>query len=378
MAGSGLIGPAFAQTPAPVTLSLFDPDLADIGPAAAEKLKTATNCYPRATFKVGVPSGDPLMQDSLQKAREEELSFTFPRLGLDRARFKVEAGAIGSDDVQVSYDNSPADDDKDAPKLKVVSAPKKGTKVKAGDKIEVTITASEQYQDGHKSWPTGVRSIQLLADDGSATIKVDDKDFGMKPPPCERRTVVMKPYTVPSNLPPIVRLHAIAEDAVGNHDGEDADFPTGDWYGTLKAHGQGNVYNEDATVDFSFSVAGDGTVTGRGRARMKNAPQTLGACVQTHTQTPSEFDFPLAGSRVGGEFLLVIPIDLRSAMVFTASCPTSSSTSPPVQAQAFSGVSSEGFFHPRVRSEDGATNTFHSNTGSVDVTGSIVIHSAKN
>jgi hypothetical protein len=150
------------------------------------------------------------------------------------------------------------------------------------------------------------------------------------------------------------------------------------WKGTLKAHGQGNVYNDDAIVELRFSVADDGTVKGSGHARMSSAPQTMGNTVQTHTVTPSEFDFPLSGSLVGDEFHLMIPSDLRSTMVFTAKSSTSSA-SPPIQTQAFPGVASEGFFHPRVRAEDGATNTFHS-TGpaAIEVTGSIVIHRAEN
>ena len=216
VAASGLIGPALSQTPNPVTLSLFDPDLADIRPGGAEKLKEATNCYPSATFTIGAPGDDDLMRDALAKARKEALHAALKRLGLDAARFEIkidiEPGAKKSDDIQVNYPKSKTDGDKDGPNLKTNSEPKKNTKVKAGDKIKVTITASERYEDGHKSWPTGVRSIQLLADDG----KVDpDSDFGIKPPPCERRTVVIT-HTVPSSPPPIVHLKVLAEDAVGN------------------------------------------------------------------------------------------------------------------------------------------------------------------
>ena len=49
------------------------PDLADVRPAGFGKLKDATNCYPRATFKAGVQPGDPLLQDALGKARLEAL-----------------------------------------------------------------------------------------------------------------------------------------------------------------------------------------------------------------------------------------------------------------------------------------------------------------
>jgi hypothetical protein len=266
-------------------------------------------------------------------------------------------------------------DDDSPPTLEVHPVPEKGHRVKAGQIIEVTVTARDDYPH---TWETGTHTIQLLANDGLVAIK----DYGQLPKPCKDKdsNVTWKTsYTVPTPAPAIVHLRMLVNDYVDGHDVfKTADFPTGDWYGTLKAHGQGNIHNDDAIVELSFSVADDGTVKGGGHARMTNAPQTTpDGCINTHTEAPIEFDFPLTGSRVDDEFRLVIPTDLRSAFVFTAKCPTSSVTSPPAQAQAFSGVSSEGFFHPRVRAEDGATNTFHSIRG-IDVTGSIVIHSAKN
>ena len=54
--GSYPISPALSQTPGPVTLSLFDPDIADVRPGGSEQIKNATNCYPTATFNAGVPS----------------------------------------------------------------------------------------------------------------------------------------------------------------------------------------------------------------------------------------------------------------------------------------------------------------------------------
>jgi hypothetical protein len=228
---------AFAQTPAPVTLSgLFDHNLADLKPT--QQLKDAIkkahrgDCYPpRATFKVVVAAGgdDSLFLSTLAAARGEALAATLPSLGLKRDQFKT-GGAVESnlDNVTVTYDKFEPDDDKDPPKLKVTSIPKKGTKVKEGDKIKVTVKASERYEDGHKSWPTGVHLIQLTADDGL----VDSKDYGRVPQPCERQTFEAT-YTVPRNPPPIVHLTAIAEDAVGNKDSEVGKFPTVEvWHGT--------------------------------------------------------------------------------------------------------------------------------------------------
>ena len=284
VAASGLIGPALSQTPNPVTLSLFDPDLADIRPGGAEKLKEATNCYPSATFTIGAPGDDDLMRDALAKSRKEALHAALKRLGLDAARFEIkidiEPGAKKSDDIQVNYPKSKTDGDKDGPNLKTNSEPKKNTKVKAGDKIKVTITASERYEDGHKSWPTGVRSIQLLADDG----KVDpDSDFGIKPPPCERRTVVIT-YTVPSSPPPIVHLKVLAEDAVGNPSTESAEFPTVDvWTGTMHSETTGDYGKTGACTGESWDhelrliVGADNKVTGKAKGHQVSAAKCSGA-----------------------------------------------------------------------------------------------------
>ena len=284
MPGAGLVGPAFAQTPDLVTLSLFDPDLADVRPAGSEKLKDATNCYPSATFKAGVLSySDPLMQDALGKARQEALSAALKRLGLDTGRFKFESDVTGSDDVMVTYPNSATGKDTDAPNLKTSSVPKKGTKRKTGDTIKVTITASERFEDGHKSWPTGVRSIQLLANDGLAA----HKEYGMKPPPCERRTEVMT-YIVPSNPPPIIHLHALAEDAVGNQRGEDGDFPTVDvWTGTMHSETTGDYGSAGACTgeswDFELRLlaGGDGNVTGKATGHLASMPKCIGLGFQS-------------------------------------------------------------------------------------------------
>ena len=230
---------ASAQTSAPVTLGgLFDPDLAEIKPDAIGKLKDAIkkahrDCYPpRVKFTVVTSGqGDPLFVETLGNARVEALQNKdtgLPSLGLEPDQFKVDSVTGVVDGVLVSYDKFEPDDDKDPPTLKVTWVPKKGTKVKAGDQIKVTIKASERYEDGHKSWPTGVYNIQLTADDGL----VDSKNYGRVPEPCERRTFETT-YTVPPNPPQIVHLTVIAEDAVGHKDPEVGKFPTVEvWHGT--------------------------------------------------------------------------------------------------------------------------------------------------
>ena len=290
VAGFDPVSTAFAQTPAPVTLTgLFEPDVADL--KTTEQLKDAVkkahrDCYPpRVKFTIVVPGGgDPVFLETLARARVEALQLALPSLGLEPGQFKVDYVIGVVEAALVSYDKFTPDDDKDAPKLKVTSIPKKGTKVKAGDKIKVTITASERYEDGHKSWPTGVRSIQLTADDGL----VDSKDYGRVPQPCERRTFEAT-YTVPRNPPPIVHLTAIAEDGVGNQDSEVGEFPTGDiWSGTLHAKSSqffgplgGQCIDEEWDINLDLVVLSDGSVTGKGSGQLVSMPKCSGG-VSSH------------------------------------------------------------------------------------------------
>ncbi|HWX16845.1 MAG TPA: hypothetical protein VNY07_09685 [Chthoniobacterales bacterium] len=285
VAGFDPVSTAFAQTPAPVTLTgLFEPEIADL--KTTEQLKDAVkkahrDCYPpRAKFTIVVPGGsDSVFDEALARARVAALQLALPSLGLEPGQFKVNYVIGVVDGVLVSYDKFTPDDDKDAPKLKVTSIPTKGTKVKAGDKIKVTIRASERYEDGHKSWPTGVQSIQLTADDGL----VDSKDYGRVPQPCERRTFEAT-YTVPRNPPPIVHLTAIAEDGVGNQDSEVGEFPTGDmWSGTLHAKSSqffgplgGQCIDEEWDINLDLVVLSDGSVTGKGSGQLVAMPKCSG------------------------------------------------------------------------------------------------------
>ncbi len=375
-AGSCTVSPALAQTPGSVTLSLFDPELADVRPSGFDEITNATSCYPTATFNARVPTGDPLTQDSLGKARVEALSAALKKLGLVPDQFKLESSVTGSDDVVVSYPDALIDKDKDGPILKTSSMPLKGSKVKAGDTIMVTMTASERFEDGHASWPSGVLSIQLRERDG-LRVADPDPDYGPIPVACERRTKTL-PYLVPSPAPAIVHLQAYAVDGIGNESSEFADFPTGDWYGTFKAHTQGNIYNDDASVEFSFSADKSGAITGKGRARVSSAPQVFTECTYTHTITPSEFDVDIGGQFDGEQFKLEMSQGGPAIILFNTTGCSGSRPSPPGKLQTPFVAASQSFFHPRVRAEDRAANTLHSNDGAKETTGRIEIHSTEN
>lgn len=240
--GSG--GPC-SGTPCQIP-NLFDPDLADLKvpgnqawddfiKGALDLVKGGNNndkdqgCYPlpiTITIFTEANSSDPSFQDALADARKDAMSDYLKAHGLDPQKNVNWVKAAGPEDTaDVTFNNV----DRDRPVLKTNSTPPKNTKVKPGDQIKIQATASERHADGHKSWPSGVKSLQFIA---NGTL-LDSKDYGMKPPPCEVR--VFEPvYTVPKNPPEIVHLRIYAEDATGHGTFEEADFPTrGDWYGRL-------------------------------------------------------------------------------------------------------------------------------------------------
>jgi hypothetical protein len=218
---------------------MFDFDLAELLPGAADKLQTITRGFPMPlpecpqgpTLKAIVArGGDPIFNETLGAARTEALDEVMRKIG---GYYSVEwgYGPVRNDgEVEVNYGALP---DKEKPTLRVTSQPKKGTKVKAGDKIRIDIAA----RDDANAWQTGIKLIQVLDNEH----KFDEQDysheaFGGAKSKCEpeRRTRDWwTTYTVPHNLPPVVRLTVIAEDFAGNSASESAEFPTGDWYGRI-------------------------------------------------------------------------------------------------------------------------------------------------
>ncbi len=227
--------------------NLFDPDLANLKSAnnqalndfikgALDRIKGGNkdmdkDCYPLpitvTVYTAANPDFD--FQNRLQQARMDTLVSYFKEQGLDPQKNVEQVDGLGGKKLDGTANGTYNDVDRDPPVIKMTSEPPENNKVKPGEKIKIHATASERHADGHTSWPSGVKSLQLNAD---GTL-VDSKDFGMKPPPCEVR--VFEPaYTVPKNPPEIVHLLVYAEDATGHDTSKEADFPTrGDWYGRL-------------------------------------------------------------------------------------------------------------------------------------------------
>jgi hypothetical protein len=397
---AAITAPALAQAPSPKTLSVFDLDQASVKPGVIDQLKNAINvsttdngCYPPTMFTASVPDmGDYLFITTLGKARVQALkdALTSPKLASDQFDVAWAAGkdapwATGKDkdtgEVRVTYGG----DGKEGPVLKVIWSPvTKGTKVTSGKVIPVSIEASERHDEGHKTWPTGVRIVQLLeGPEGQQNLIKATPPQGLKPPECHRANLNAT-YTVPSNNPPpVVHLTVMAENGAGHRNFETADFPLGDWYGTIKAHVSGtpSSYNDTAEIEFSFDEAQNGTLRGRAHAKMTNAGSLAAdGCSVTHTQQPSEADFPIGGHHMGNEFQLDIPTNLQAKIQFTADkCqhgPNPRTYPATPQDLAFFTAMAPNFYHPKVDARDGARNTLSAMPGVDRTEATIELHQA--
>lgn len=259
-----------AQTTGIVTFELFTgPDSVDLKPGAAEQLADAARraqapgSCPLGQFTVFVAEGDPMFQESLGTARRDVVLDALARQGIDPSRFfadwKMFGGSGPGNDAQLDYD---AGRDQTAPKLEVTWTPPKGTKVKAGRKI----TAKAVAHDDANRWQTGINTIDLDVQGGGS---FGFQDYPRPQPPCERppppRTLDGV-YTVPANPPPIVRLRAVTKDHAGLMDTDIGEFPTGDWYGSLKFSFEGVVLGVKTTMtdhmDIVLDYDGQGNLTG--------------------------------------------------------------------------------------------------------------------
>ncbi len=87
--------------------------------------------------------------------------------------------------------------------------------VKAGDKINLKVTAQEKRRNG--PWQTGIKVIQVTADPGGLVKDPWVNSSGL-PKACGEKTWEQDDqatYTVPKNPPPIIKICALAEDYVG-------------------------------------------------------------------------------------------------------------------------------------------------------------------
>jgi hypothetical protein len=307
LAGLTALAPAaLAQQPQPdgrVLLGdLFGEDSVNLMPDKARELADAARkaqapgkC-PLGTFFIATPEGDPLYQQALAAARRGALLQALHLQGIDASRFFVDSLVGGTkNDAWLDYDL-----DRERPKLDTVSAPPKGTRVKAGDLIKVTMVARDDADP--KLWQRGIKTIQLVAESEGGRF-VASENYEPCAGPGERR--VEATYTIPSNPPPIVRLAALAEDHAGLMDADVGEFPTGIvWAGTIKLERdgrRGECSAIESETEFTIAVADDGAVSGAGT--LNHSSYT---CPGGYTAPAIRAAVTIGGKKQGGTFTLFL------------------------------------------------------------------------
>ena len=270
---AGLNSAALAQqarTAGIVTFSdLFTgPDSIDLKNDAAQRLADAARraqapgACPLGEFTIFTTAeGDPIWQKAIAAERRDVVLLALDRQGIDVSRFFVDSKVFGGksrNDAQLDYD---AGRDQTPPKLDVTWTPPKGTKVGIGTRI----TAKAIARDDANRWQSGIKRIDLGVEGGGS---FGLEDYPQPQPPCERTPppqTLEGVHTVRANPPPLVRLHAIAKDYAGNETEIWAEFPTGDWYGTITKMAKGGGHNHTIDIEFAFEIERSGMIKGRAR-----------------------------------------------------------------------------------------------------------------
>ncbi len=313
---AGLHSAALAQTPGtagPITFNLFTGDSVDLNPKEAQRLIDAAR---KAQAPGQCPLGrltfysserDPMFQKAAAAARRDAVLSYLNGQGIDASRFFADAAFVQDgkrNDVELDL-NAGRDDI--PPTLDVTWTPPKGTKVKANQRI----TAKAVARDDTNRWQSGINTIDLNVDGGGP---FGFEDFPRPQPPCERppppRTLEGV-YTVPSAPPPIVRLRAVTKDFAG-HDARDiAEFPTGDWYGTLEFSSDSVIRGVRTTIKDTMDIVLEydgkgnleGTLTGNRSFSVQNHPN----CNWT-TTIPNKLSGKLLGSYTPGAKVMSIQL----------------------------------------------------------------------
>ena len=298
--------------------SLFDTDLAELKPTPAltalvEKVRSQpAECSDRFTLKVVIKGvGDPIFRDTLAKARQEALELFFKSQGLTSKDYKLDVPDLNGqkDDVLASYWGP------EQPQLTTKSKPGKGTKVKIGETIEVTLTAV----DDANSRQSGIRAIQLVDLNINGTVPnpwyAESSGVLRCTASARRPPSLIVRYKVPPDAPPIVRLEGSAEDFVGKVDRDLGEFPLGDWYGTIKRHREiiNTGYNHTITWAFEVSEMPGGQpnyaqVRGRAVGKIVHSQTSkYEECTFHHDIKPKRFEVEVTGQRLGDRLMINFP-----------------------------------------------------------------------
>jgi hypothetical protein len=294
--------------------------------AAARNVGPSRGECPRGTITAFAEKGDPLFQRAVAEVRRDAVRNALARMGVDISQFyfdyKVHDRETLRSDTVLKFG---APRDETPPTVEIASTPEPGSKVAERERITLTVTA----RDDSTRWESGIRGIRLFADSDDGRL-VDEGAYPPHLPTCEGQPpaqTLRAVYTVPSPAPPIVRLRAISRDHAG-HNAEKAaiaEFPTGDWYGTLTwthfvIHPRAQTTTR-ASADVSLKYDGSGGLTGR-LVGSHSATSSMGPCSGI-TMTHGRIQANLIGSYTPGRDAMTIRAEdeQTSPMQMEISCP---------------------------------------------------------
>jgi hypothetical protein len=318
--GVAVLAPAaLAQQPTQVEFATYElfqgPDSVDLRPDsfqrladAVRKAQTSANC-PLGRLKIRAAEGDPLFQQALMAARRDAVLARLQQTGIPVAgRLFVETEMFGGPQGDDTVYEIPGD--RTPPTLRTNSDPPKGSKVNPRQRIIVRMAA----RDDATRWETGVKTIQLVADSEGGRF-IASENYEPCSDPKEKR--VEATYEVPADPPPIVRLTALAEDHAGLMDQDTAEFPTGDFYGTLTVE-SANRYLTRA--DIVLNHDGKGNLTGTMVGQLRHLDVTVGGCTFRMIR-PNDFRVSLVGAYTEGRSLKVFINEIQeTALTAEARC----------------------------------------------------------
>lgn len=241
---------------------------------------------PRPRIVVTVIKGDPIFQAAVAGARVDNLRAV---LGRDADSFTFVTNHEGSTS-NVEIDTSVEDI---APPTITVSPPS-GHKVRNGQRLRVTVTATEPST----GWQAGIRQVQI-EDVDRATNYPPWNNPAPTPAPCANagltRTVEID-YQVPDNVL-IGRLKITARDYHSPQQAIVVEYPTGDWQGRLRwkarQTGAGTLGEFWGEMEIVLDHDGKGNLEGRLTGTQN---QFIGGPCQSKTATPGRLTARLTGS----------------------------------------------------------------------------------
>jgi len=299
------------------TFKFFEGDSVDVNTDAIQRLAdtmrraNVPDGCPLGRLRIRVAEGDPLFQEAaLAGARRDAILGRLNQMGIPVAgRLFVETSMFGTTEGDDATYEIPTD--RTPPTLQTNSTPPKGSKVSPNQRIVVSMTA----RDDDARWQTGIKTIQLVADSDGGRF-VASENYPACSEPNEKR--VEATYVVPANPPPVVRLSAIAEDHAGNKSEIDrAEFPTGDWHGTLTVESANRYFTR---ADFVLNHDGKGNLTGTMVGQLRHLDVTAGACTFRMVR-PNDFRVSLVGAYTEGRSLKVFINEIQeTGMTAEARC----------------------------------------------------------